>query len=228
MLKISFPCCPTLLSYRILICHILVVTNFGFDGRMRTRTGAGGDIPEQSGERDPPPPPTMAEVLMRIEKYRHAQNRLLKALVQNTTPHGGGTTNRPNSFSAFLRTQPPIFTRAKDPLDVDHWLRTIEQKLALVRCEDLEKVLYAAHQLQDAAGAWWQGFVGLQPAGHQVTWAEFHTAFRAFHIPTGVMDIKMQEFLELKQGNKSVMDYVHEFNYLSQYAPEEVSSNARK
>ena len=74
-----------------------------------------------------------------------------------------------DDYSDFLRTQPPIFMRAKDPLDADHWLRTIEQKLALIQCEKHEKVLYAAHQLQDATGAWWQGHVDLQPAGHRFT-----------------------------------------------------------
>ena len=68
----------------------------------------------------------------------------------------------------------------------------------------------------------------MQPTGHRFTWAEFRTAFRAFHIPKGVMDIKRQEFRNLKQGNKSVIDYVHEFNYLAQYAPEDVSTDEKK
>ena len=105
-------------------------------------------------------------------------------------PRGGNGAEHRDDYSDFLRTQPPIFTRAKDPLDADHWLRTIEQKLALIRCEEHEKVLYAAQQLQDAAGAWWQGHFDMQPAGHRFTWAEFRMAFRAFHIPKGVMDIK--------------------------------------
>src|SRR6266542_6762567 len=177
---------------------------------------------------NPPPPPTMAEVLMQIERNRQDQTKLLRVLVQNTAPRGGNGAERHDDYSDFLRTQPPVFTRAKDPLDADHWLRTIEQKLALIRCEEHEKVLYAAHQLQDAAGAWWQGHLDLQPAEHRFTWAEFRTAFHAFHIPKGVIDIKKQEFHDLKQGNKSVMDYVHSFNYLAQYIPDYVSTDEKK
>ena len=139
---------------------------------------------------NPPLPLTMAEVLMQIERNRQDQTKLLRVLVQNTAPRGGNGAERHDDYSDFLRTQPPIFTRAKDPLDADHWLRTIEQKLALIQCEEHEKVLYAVHQLQDAAGAWWQGHFDMQPAGHRFTWAEFRAAFRAFHIPKGVMDIK--------------------------------------
>ena len=35
----------------------------------------------------------------------------------------------------------------------------------------------------------------------------------------GIMDIKMEEFLNLTQGNRDVIAYVNIFNTLSQYAP---------
>src|SRR6266508_3095570 len=102
---------------------------------------------------NPPPPPTMAEVLMQIERNRQDQTELLRVLVQNMASHDGNGAERHDDYSDFLRTQPPIFTRAKDPLNANHWLRTIEQKLALIRCEEHKKVLYAAHQLQDTTSA---------------------------------------------------------------------------
>ena len=42
------------------------------------------------------------------------------------------------------------------------------------------------------------------------------------------MDIKKKEFLNLTQGNRDVMAYVNIFNILSQYAPEEVATDAKK
>ena len=129
---------------------------------------------------------------------------------------------RQDDFSDFLWTQPPVFKRAEDPLDADHWLRTIEQKLALLRCEDHEKALFAAHQLQGPAGAWWSGFLAMHPADHRMSWAEFREAFRSFHIPSGLMEAKRREFEDLKQGGRAVMEYVQVFNHLAQYATEEV------
>ena len=165
---------------------------------------------------------------MMIEQNRQTNQALLEALVRNSAPQGGGGAERRDDFSDFLRTQPPVFSRAEDPLDADHWLRTIEQKLALLQCEDHEKALFAAHQLQGPAGAWWSNFLAMHPADHRVTWAEFRAAFRSFHIPSGLMEAKRREFEDLKQGDRTVVEYVQVFNHLAQYAPEEVSTDAQK
>ena len=39
--------------------------------------------------------------------------------------------------------------------------------------------------------------------------------FREFFIPAGVINQKVIEFLELRQGNMTVMDYVNKFNHLA-------------
>jgi hypothetical protein len=57
-----------------------------------------------------------------------------------------------NKFGEFFRTNPPFFRGSKDPLDVEFWLNTIEEKLGLIQCEQHEKVLFATHQLHDALG----------------------------------------------------------------------------
>ena len=47
--------------------------------------------------------------------------------------------------------------------------------------------------------------MAMQLAGIPITWAEFHTGFRAHYIPEGVMAMKLDEFLALKQGDQTVM-----------------------
>jgi hypothetical protein len=42
------------------------------------------------------------------------------------------------------------------------------------------------------------------------------------------MSMKLEEFLALKQGDHSIMEYVRKFNHLSQYAPEHVNSDRKK
>ena len=148
------------------------------------------------------------------------------------TPRGAlpvsNTDNQRPGYDAFSHHDPPIFKVTKDPLDVDHWIYIIEQKFGLIECDDYDKVNFAAHQLHDAAGAWWQGYLTQQEHGHRVDWAEFKAAFRAHHILAGLMELKANEFRNLKQGNKSVMEYTNAFNYLSQYALDEVSSDPKK
>jgi hypothetical protein len=61
-----------------------------------------------------------------------------------------------------------------------------------------------------------------------VQWAEFCDAFRAQHIPTGIMKSKHREFMHLQQGNQSVYAYSKMFNHFTQYAPEQVDTNEKK
>ena len=80
---------------------------------------------------------------------------------------------------------------------------------------DEQKVRFAAQELLGLASAWWDTFNAMQQLDHWVTWQEFTAAFREFYIPTGVLNRKLTEFLDLQQGSLSVMDYVNNFNHLS-------------
>ncbi|XP_066373579.1 uncharacterized protein [Miscanthus floridulus] len=119
------------------------------------------------------------------------------------------------TYVDFMDTRPLVFTKADKPLEGDDWLRTMEQKFDLIPCTESQKPVFAAQQLRGAACAWWVNLVAMQPASIQLTWAEFHTAFHAHYIPEGVMAMKLDEFLSLKQGDQTVMQYVGKFNHLS-------------
>ena len=70
--------------------------------------------------------------------------------------------------------------------------------------------------------------MAVQPAGHQVTWGEFCQAFRAHYISASLMELKQREFRALRQGNKTVLEYVQTFIHLSQYSPEDVDTEPRR
>jgi hypothetical protein len=61
-----------------------------------------------------------------------------------------------------------------------------------------------------------------------VQWTEFRSAFHAHYILVGVMRMKCQEFIDLKQGGRSVHGYSKLFNYLAQYAPDQVDTDDKK
>jgi hypothetical protein len=71
-------------------------------------------------------------------------------------------------------------------------------------------------------------FVAVQPAGHQVTWDEFELAFREHYVPEGVLHMKQEEFIRLKQGGDTVMQYLNKFNHLSQYAIDQMNTYLKK
>ncbi|KAK1641992.1 hypothetical protein QYE76_059797 [Lolium multiflorum] len=187
-------------------------------GRGRNRRGQNNAEPEL------PPPPTMAQVLNNIETNRLRNEQLLERVAQNTE-------RRPDNcvtLGDFIRALPPVFTHPKEPLDADDWLRTIERKFNALHVPPGERVNFATYQLEGAAGVWWEGFLALQVPGHDVTWEEFVTAFRAAYIPKTVMEIKRREFLDFTQGKLNVETYGREFTQLSRYAPRDVVDDADK
>jgi len=91
-----------------------------------------------------------------------------------------------------------------------------------------QKVRFAAQLLLGSTSAWWDTFNAIQPVDHHVTWQEFTAAFREYYIPAGVLNRKLTEFLDLKQGSMSVMDYVNKFNHLPQHAGIHVDTDEKK
>jgi hypothetical protein len=70
--------------------------------------------------------------------------------------------------------------------------------------------------------------VDVQPVGHQITWDEFKLVFREHYIPEGVLHMKQEEFMKLKQGGDTVTQYLNKFNHLSQYAIDQVNTDIKK
>jgi hypothetical protein len=61
-----------------------------------------------------------------------------------------------------------------------------------------------------------------------VPWAKLCEAFHGHHIPTDLMAHKLQEFLHLQQGSRSVYEYSKRFNHLSQYASYHSETDEKK
>jgi len=75
---------------------------------------------------------------------------------------------------------------------------------------------------------WWDHYHGILPADHLVSWNEFKNAYGAHHIPAGLVYRKLNEFLALTQGNRTVLQYAHAFNHLYQYAGYHADTDAKK
>jgi Retrotransposon gag protein. len=115
-----------------------------------------------------------------------------------------------------LSQAPPTQSR---PID---WLHAIEKKLNLLQCNDQEKIAFATHQLQGPASVWWDNYMVTRPARTEVTWTEFFQSFNKAQVPEGIVPQKKRVFRSLQQGTRTVIEYLHEFNRLARYAPEDV------
>jgi hypothetical protein len=61
-----------------------------------------------------------------------------------------------------------------------------------------------------------------------VVWDEFCVAFCGHHFLADTVRCKLVEFLELRQGNRSIYEYTQEFNNLAQYGGHHVDTDAKK
>jgi hypothetical protein len=128
----------------------------------------------------------------------------------------------------FMRGHPPVFAHSSDPMDAEDWLRTVERELHTAQCDDREKVLYGPRLLRGAAQFCWESYLATHANPDTITWEEFRDSFRQYHVPAGLMTVKKEEFLALKQGSMSVSEYRDRFLQLSRYAPEDVNIDSKR
>ncbi|XP_071680501.1 uncharacterized protein [Lolium perenne] len=146
----------------------------------------------------------------------------------NNNNGGDGNADPRSKLKDFQSTNPPIFSKCTEPLDADDWLRTIENNLEVAGVGDNEKVLFATHYLSGPARAWWENVKAIQAEGHVINWEEFKTKFRKTHIPSGLIKLMKDKFMNLKQGSMTVVEYMDKFTTLSRYAPEDIDTEEKK
>ena len=61
-----------------------------------------------------------------------------------------------------------------------------------------------------------------------MTWAEFHDLFMGRYFPDTARHAKAQEFLELKQGTMTVLEYVARFMELALFSNDYVATDMAK
>jgi hypothetical protein len=200
--------------------------------RTRAQDGAGTSHGREATPNPSPVPLTLAEAIAALVNATTDNTRFLREMPgQQLQQQGGrGYPQGPHetSYLDISETRPPLFVKAEDPLEADEWIRVIEQKFGVLRCSETQKPLFAAQQLRGPASTWWGNFVAIQPVGHQITWDEFKFAFREHYIPEGVLHMKQEEFMKLKQGGDTVTQYLNKFNHLSQYAIDQVNTDIKK
>jgi hypothetical protein len=200
--------------------------------KTRSQDAAGTSSGRESTPNPPPVPPTLAEAIAALVKATADNTRFLREMAGQQFQQQGGRGYpqgpRETSYLGFSETRPPLFVKAEDPLEADEWIRVIEQKFGLLRCSETQKPLFAAQQLRGPASTWWGNFAAVQPANHQITWEEFKLAFREHYIPEGVLHMKQEEFMKLKQGGDTINQYLNKFNHLSQYAIDQVNTDLKK
>ncbi|XP_057426245.1 uncharacterized protein LOC130719650 [Lotus japonicus] len=124
------------------------------------------------------------------------------------------------SLATFQRENPPVFKGKHDPDGALEWLKEIERIFRVMDCTPAQKVRYVTHMLAVEADDWWLEMRDkLEAAGEGITWDVFRREFLRKYYPEDVWGKKEIEFLELKQGNRSVTEYAAKFVELAKFYP---------
>ena len=139
-----------------------------------------------------------------------------------------GSQGGPSNLQRFRAHHPPTFTGGGDPMVADHWFMQIENILeAMEITSDTARIRLAAFQLEGEAKVWWR-WVRASRDIETMTWAAFQELFMGKYFPETARHAKAQDFLELKQGAMTVMDYVARFTELTRFADDYVATDMAK
>ncbi|XP_042449062.1 uncharacterized protein LOC122033989 [Zingiber officinale] len=118
-----------------------------------------------------------------------------------------------------------LFYGVPDPSVARSWLGNVEDTFEYLSCTEEEKAELAAYHLRDQAVTWWKMQRSLF-GDQSITWTLFRDSFERQYFPAPYRMARRQEFLSLKQGDRSVMEYNAEFNRLAEYCPQFVAQDS--
>ena len=140
---------------------------------------------------DPPPPPYMAAMAQQFELNRQQfelNRQFMTGVMAQFPTLNAQQQPAPVTLQEFVRLNPSVFRNSANPMDADDWLRDILFEMESASVAPDSYVTFAAFHLKGPAAQWWESHKRMLPAETVITWLEFQSAFRARHIPRGLID----------------------------------------
>ena len=110
----------------------------------------------------------------------------------------------------------------------DHWFRQIERILqAMEITSDATRITLASFQLEGESHIWWE-WVTTSMDLEAMTWDDFSRLFMGKYFPASARHVKAREFLELRHGTMTVLEYVARFIELARFEDDYVATDAAK
>ena len=177
------------------------------------------------GRRGRPRGVSQAPPVFDQQAFAEAIGIMVAAIAQASTT---GSQGGPSNFQRFKAHHPPIFTGGGDPMVVDHWFIQIEKVLEAIEiASDTTRTKLAAFQLEGESQVRWNWAKTYRDL-EAMTWTKFHDLFMGKYFSDTARHAKAQEFLELKQGTMTVLEYVARFTELARFADDYVATDMAK
>ncbi|XP_075486278.1 uncharacterized protein LOC142525877 [Primulina tabacum] len=123
--------------------------------------------------------------------------------------------------------KPSKFDGSTDPMVALEWVKAVEAIYDYLQFEDKDRVSCAIFLLTKMARTWWDA-TKISVNVSELKWQEFKDLFYDKYFPRDVRSQKVKEFLELKQGNMSMQEYILKFEEGCQFAPYLASNDIEK
>ena len=115
----------------------------------------------------------------------------------------------------------PQYDGAADPVRFEDWLSHKEKLLEVINCPKNMKVKLVSFYLAGPAEMWWRT---VKVTMTTTTWEDFRKTLREQFYPLSLERKKENEFLHLRQGHMTLIEYSSKFNELSRFATDIVST----
>ncbi|XP_073269656.1 uncharacterized protein [Primulina huaijiensis] len=123
-----------------------------------------------------------------------------------------GAMVRPEvAYERFRRMHPEDFHGTTDPFVAEGYIRSLEVIFRYMEMADADRVRCTIYLLKGGASLWWEGAergVNMMT----LTWEEFKRVFYDKYFTSDVRSIPKREFMSLRQGDWSVVDFVKKFD----------------
>ena len=113
-------------------------------------------------------------------------------------------------------------------IEADHWFQQVGKILEVMEItSDAMRIRLAAFQLEGESEVWWD-WVKASRSLEAITWEEFRELFMGKYFLASARHVKAREFLELKQGTMTVLEFVAKFTELAHFVDYYVATDMAK
>ncbi|XP_012850982.1 PREDICTED: uncharacterized protein LOC105970696 [Erythranthe guttata] len=161
---------------------------------------------------------TIQDLTALVREQNEQIQRLVNLQNQNPPPPPTQNTTPQAIYERFLRMHPAEFHGGPDPTIGEEWITSLEVIFDYMEMSDQDRIHCSLFLLKNEARHWWEGTKeGIDLTN--TTWSAFKILFFEKYFSKNLRAQKLKEFLELKQGNMSVPEYVRRFEQGCLYAP---------
>ena len=128
-------------------------------------------------------------------------------------PNGSKVDLEYLKFVEIRKANSPSFRGTFDPDKAEEWVKAMEKIFSFFAWTDRQQVAFATYILEA------EGVKRLLEGSQtKITQDVFKEAFYQKYFPTSVQNAKELEFMQLRQGNNSVSEYIAKFDALCKFS----------